>query len=87
MFTEQGYELTGNVDVEPGFDKMAIYVNLEDLTPSHVAISDGKTWKSKLGRIQDVSHTSLDILEGAGEDDYGMVERILRRPHPPPENP
>ena len=82
MFTEQGYELTENPGVEPDVDKVAIYVNQRDLKPSHVAISDGKTWKSKLGRLQDISHASLDILEGAGENDYGIVERILRRPHP-----
>lgn len=79
LFVDQGYELTSSRDVEPGAEKVAIYVNLKDLTPSHVAISDGTTWKSKLGRIQDISHATLELLEGDGENDYGIVERVLRR--------
>ena|ERR1039457_318685 len=80
MFTEQGYELTSNREIEPATEKVAIYVDLADLQPGHVAKSDGRTWKSKLGRYQDIAHDSLDLLEGSQGGEYGRVERILKRP-------
>jgi hypothetical protein len=79
IFTAQGYELTDNREIEPGFEKAAIYVDLKDLLPGHVAISDGRVWKSKLGRLQDIEQTSLDLLEGDEYWEYGIVEGILRR--------
>lgn len=79
MFLRDGYELTTDRDVEPGFEKVAIYVDLTDMLPSHMAKSDGRSWKSKLGRVQDIEHASLDLLEGDREWEYGIVERILRR--------
>lgn len=79
IFTDQGYELTDKREIEEGFEKVAIYVDLEDLLPSHVAISDGRVWKSKIGRLQDIEHATLDLLEGDRFWEYGIVERILSR--------
>ena len=79
IFTNDGYELTNNRDVEAGFQKVAIYIDLTDMLPSHVAIADGETWKSKLGKGQDIEHSSLDILEGDECCEYGIVDKILRR--------
>ena len=78
LFAQQGYKMTDNHGIEDGVGKVAIYVNLNDMEPEHVAISDGVTWKSKLGRWQDVAHVSLDVLEG--ESAYGMVGCVLQRP-------
>jgi hypothetical protein len=64
IFTKQGYELTSSHETEPGFEKIAIYLDLVDMLPCHVAKSDGRVWKSKLGRIQDIEHARLDLLEG-----------------------
>ena len=82
IFTQQGYEVTDNRDrdVEAGFEKIAIYIDLTEMLPGHVAISDGRSWKSKLGRVQDIEHASLDLLEGDQLWEYGIVERILKRP-------
>ena len=80
VFISQGYELTNNTEIESGFEKVAIYVSLSDMLPGHVAKSDGRVWKSKLGRLQDIEHASLEILEGDRHWEYGIVERILRRP-------
>lgn len=79
MFTAKGYELTGSREIEPGWEKVAIYADLLDLFPSHIALSDGKVWKSKLGRLQDIEHASLDLLEADQGWEYGIVERILKR--------
>ncbi|MGD1098514.1 MAG: hypothetical protein ABSB35_41860, partial [Bryobacteraceae bacterium] len=73
-------EITTNREVEVGFEKVAIYINLKEMLPGHVAKSDGRSWKSKLGRYQDVEHASLDLLEGDKHGEYGIVERILKRP-------
>ncbi len=80
VFLRDGYELTDNKDIELGFYKVAIYVALDDMSPSHVAISDGLVWKSKLGKGQDIEHYDLAILEGEQADEYGIVESVLRRP-------
>jgi hypothetical protein len=80
MFVREGYELTTNRDVESGFQKVAIYIDLDDMRPGHVAKLDGTKWKSKLGRYQDIEHSSLDVLEGDEYWEYGVVDRVLRRP-------
>jgi hypothetical protein len=79
MFAEQGYEKTGNYEIERGFEKIAIYVDLKDMHPSHVAKSDGNVWKSKLGKGQDIEHDSLDLLEGEQQDEFGIVGEVLKR--------
>ena len=80
IFTKQGYRLTSDRGIERGVEKVAIYVDLKDMLPGHVAKSDGHVWKSKLGRLQDIEHSSLDLLEGDQHWEYGIVDRILRRP-------
>jgi hypothetical protein len=64
VFLNQGYERTESREVEAGFEKVAIYVGLDDMLASHVAVSDGNDWLSKLGKGQDISHSSLDLLAG-----------------------
>jgi hypothetical protein len=80
IFKDEGFELTNNHDVEPGFEKIAIYVGLDDFLWSHVAKSDGHVWKSKLGKGQDIYHYSLDVLEGLEKGEYGIVDSVLKRP-------
>jgi hypothetical protein len=79
IFTKKGYEKTDSRESEPGFEKIAIYIDLDDLLPGHIAISDGRVWKSKLGRLQDIEHASLDLLEGDQGWEYGVVDRILKK--------
>lgn len=71
IFQKEGYELTDNPDVEPGFEKIAIYVDLQDMQLGHVAFSDGITWKSKLGKSMDIEHASIHLLEGFGIGNTG----------------
>lgn len=80
IFIADGYRETNDRDAESGYLKVAIYVELDDIdTYSHVALSDGITWKSKLGKGQDIEHDSLDLLEGETSDEYGIVAMILRK--------
>lgn len=80
LFKQQRYVLTNSRGIEGGLEKVAIYVDLADMLPGHVAKSDGTTWKSKLGRYQDIEHNTLDLLEGDTLWEYGIVERVLQRP-------
>lgn len=62
--------------LEPGFEKIAIYVDTSG-KPSHAArqLPSGK-WTSKLGRSEDIEH----LLDGLTNSEYGSVARILKRP-------
>jgi hypothetical protein len=82
LFVETGFELTTNQGHERGFEKIAIYLDLKDMLPSHVARSDGRIWKSKLGKGQDIEHASLEVLEGDQQDEYGVVEAVLKKKIP-----
>ena len=80
VFLSDGYESTDNHDIEPGVEKVAIYVDANSMEPTHVAKSNGHIWKSKLGKGVDIEHKSLDLLIGDQQDEYGIVGKILRRP-------
>lgn len=78
-FATVGYtEETDNRELEPGYEKVAIFLE-EDGSPLHFAkqLPDGQ-WTSKLGRGNDISHATLYDLEGS-ETGYGKVGPILKR--------
>ena len=76
-FSTLGYVLCATADVEPGFERIAIYVN-SARKPTHVArqLPNG-TWTSKLGKLEDIEHATLDGLNGSP---YGSVALFMRRP-------
>lgn len=71
-----GYKVCDRDDLEPGFEKIALYVDSENM-PTHAArqLPNGK-WTSKLGWLEDIEH-ELHALMG---DRYGIVGQILKRP-------
>ena len=74
-FASVGFEPCEHDDLEPGFEKVAIYaINGK---PTHAArqLPDGQ-WTSKLGKNIDITH-SLRGLEGSI---YGQVAAYLKRP-------
>jgi hypothetical protein len=75
-FRTQGFEPCLSSDLEPGFEKIAIYTD-DTGTPTHTArqLPNGK-WTSKLGVHEDIDHT-LDALIGPL---YGQVAQCLKRP-------
>jgi hypothetical protein len=79
IFAARGFQLTDNHGIEPGYEKVGIYASLDDHEFSHIAWSDGLVWKSKLGSGQDIDHYTLDVLEGEQLDEYGIVDRVLRK--------
>jgi len=75
-FATLGYEICASQDLEPGFDKIALFTNRHGV-PTHAArqLSTG-LWTSKLGALEDISH-SLHQLEGT---EYGKVAVTMKRP-------
>lgn len=83
-FQKLGYETCDDAELEKGFEKVAVYVSIKDEihspkgTPTHMArqLASG-IWTSKLGADVDISHNSLQDVEGKI---YGEVRQILKRP-------
>jgi hypothetical protein len=75
-----GFVICDSANLEPGVVKIAIYVD-EDGVPTHAARQSRRgTWMSKLGRRgKDIEHNTLDLLTGNEKDEYGKVERILKK--------
>lgn len=71
-----GYKECSDGKPEFGFEKVAIYVDSNDV-PTHMAreLGDG-IWQSKLGNLQDIQHHNLDGLEGS----YGTAQYFMRKP-------
>ena len=79
-----GYQPCENGDLEPGVQKVAIYVDqFRDHRPTHAArqLESGK-WTSKLGPWEDIEHSTPDDVAGyrGSEARYGTVAQYLKRP-------
>ena len=75
-FESLGYiECYDEADIEPGFEKVAFYVN--GFSVSHMArqLPSGM-WTSKCGALEDITHT----LNGLAGNEYGKVVLIMKRP-------
>jgi hypothetical protein len=72
-----GYQRCADGALEPGFQKIAIFVST-DSRPTHAArqLPTGE-WTSKLGSLEDITHVALDGVAG---EEYGTVAFFLRRP-------
>jgi len=70
-----------NRGLEDGFEKVAIFVDVEGI-PTHACrqLSDG-AWTSKLGESEDIQHQTLEDMEGGDglSLGYGQVKIILKR--------
>ena len=71
-----GYEVCDRHNLEPGFQKIAIYADSAG-KPTHAArqLPDGK-WTSKLGQDEDIQHQTLEGLVG---EIYGNVACIMKK--------
>jgi hypothetical protein len=81
IFEIHGYRLCDSADLEPDYEKIAIYGNPESLQPEHVARQKKSgVWVSKLGKGADIEHDTLAALSG---DVYGEPIRFMKRPRDP----
>jgi hypothetical protein len=71
-----GYAVCATPDYEEGFEKIAIYE--KNGRPTHAArqLSSGH-WTSKLGKLEDIEHTTVDNLMGL---EYGAAAVLMKRP-------
>lgn len=77
LFLDVGYEECDTGEQEYGFKKVAIYENEEG--PQHAALQlESGRWTSKLGRLQDIEHDTLEALEGKF---YGLASVFLKKRH------
>jgi hypothetical protein len=76
-FATFGYAPCPDGALEPGSEKVAIYVYPASRVPTHMArqLPNGE-WTSKLGNSYDISHATPEGLES---DVYGVVALFLRR--------
>jgi hypothetical protein len=82
-FSKLDYEPCDNSELEKDFEKVAIYVSTKDElhapkgSVTHMArqLSNGNR-TSKLGEDIDISHNTLQAIEG---NTYGVVKQILKR--------
>jgi hypothetical protein len=76
-FEKLGYKRCSDGSHEIGFEKVAIYVDANDV-PTHMAreLGDG-IWYSKLGDLQDIRHHTLSAVENP---DYGQAKYFMRKP-------
>lgn len=75
-FAALGYTRCETGDHEPGFEKVAIYVDAGGLaTHASRQLKDG-TWVSKLGRSEDICHVAA---EGVCGGHYGEIAFFMRK--------
>ena len=75
-FRTLGYEVCENERLETGFEKIAIYAEIDgELKHAARQLESGR-WTSKLGGWEDIEHSTLAALEGK---EYGRVMRLMKR--------
>jgi hypothetical protein len=74
-FRVLSYTRCDDATLEDGFEKIAIYV--KGGKPTHVArqLVSGQ-WTSKLGPDEDITHQTLEALEG---ELYGTIQVLMKR--------
>jgi hypothetical protein len=76
-FESLGYNRCDSTDLEPGFEKVAIFANETGPTHASKQTRDGQ-WSSKLGVFEDIEH-ELEALAGNECEEYGAIAQILRK--------
>ena len=80
-FASLGYTICEDNDLEAGYEKVALFADVND-RPTHAArqLPSG-LWSSKLGKAEDIEHRLHD-LEGTL---YGAAVLVMKRPAAPEE--
>jgi len=74
-FSTLGYERCADSQIERGYEKVAIYADVDGV-PKHAArqLPSGR-WTSKLGPLEDINH----LLYGLIGREYGTVVVYMKR--------
>ena len=77
LFKSLGYTVCDTAELEPGFEKVAIYIS-SDATVRHVAHQlESGAWTSKLGKWEDIQDWA-DLAVLSAEE--VIKSRVLKRP-------
>jgi len=73
---KHSYQLCHDYELEEGYEKIVFYIDHSG-SPEHFArqLSDGR-WTSKLGKLNDINHDSLDSLAIPA---YGKPQLVFKR--------
>jgi hypothetical protein len=75
LFEAQRFEKCASAAPEVGWNKIAIYGDNSGYTHAAKQLANGH-WSSKLGKLHDIEHKTLeDLVEG----DYGEVKQVMRK--------
>lgn len=75
-FQSLGYQECPKADLEPGFEKIALYGSGFVYTHAARQLPNGK-WTSKLGKAEDIEHDTPNDVSGGL---YGEVVQFMKRP-------
>ncbi len=75
LFESLRYRSCQSSNLEIAYEKVALYADSQSFTHVASQLPSG-AWSSKLGPDEDISHNSLEALEG---HEYGEVKQILKR--------
>jgi hypothetical protein len=76
MFETLGYAACDHAEVEPGYEKVALFADAQGV-PLHAARQlPGGRWTSKLGALEDIEHALQDLVG----TEYGSVALVMKRP-------
>jgi hypothetical protein len=75
-FQAQGYEACADGELEPGFEKVALFGDAIFYTHAARQLPNG-TWTSKLGPAEDIEHDTPVAVAGGI---YGEIAQFMRRP-------
>jgi len=78
-FESQGFSACNDERFENGFEKVAIYVDSNGETTHAARMLPNGHWTSKMGRGEDIEHTTIQVVEGTS---YGTAKAFLKRPNP-----
>jgi|GEM_PF-3681614 len=77
-FATLGYEVCDNVELEPGFEKIALYAGADGI-PTHAARQlQAGPWTSKLGRMEDIILAMNPEQWTSKRSPFGPVRGIFR---------
>ena len=78
FYATHGYEMCDDKTLEVGFEKIALYLEDNEVTHAARQLQSGY-WSSKLGiALEDIEHDTLEALERPG---YGQSRVFMRRPY------
>lgn len=75
-FEKIGYEICTSQDLEPGYDKVALYIDDDGFWTHAAKQREGGDWSSKLGNSEDIAHQTPHCFGGSI---YGNVCYYMKR--------